>query len=89
VLETEIDNVASLRLYENLGFLREKRIFDFYLNGKDCYRLMLEIPEEHWVKVEEDIDEEQQSSTQPTTWSRVSNELPSPPRTLFTDLSIA
>lgn len=32
VLETEYDNVASLALYERLGFLREKRLHRFYLN---------------------------------------------------------
>ncbi|WFC99681.1 N-terminal methionine N(alpha)-acetyltransferase NatC [Malassezia yamatoensis] len=33
VLETEVDNIAALRLYERLGFLREKRLFRFYMNG--------------------------------------------------------
>lgn len=33
VLETEVDNAAALRLYERLGFLREKRLYRFYLNG--------------------------------------------------------
>lgn len=33
VLETEADNAAALRLYERLGFLREKRLFRFYMNG--------------------------------------------------------
>ena len=32
VLETEYDNVASLALYERLGFMREKRLHRFYLN---------------------------------------------------------
>lgn len=48
VLETEIDNVASLQLYEKLGFIREKRLFNFYLNGKDCFRLIAEIPKSLW-----------------------------------------
>ncbi|PWN37360.1 acyl-CoA N-acyltransferase, partial [Meira miltonrushii] len=48
VLETEIDNKASLQLYEKLGFLREKRLFNFYLNGKDCFRLIAEIPKSLW-----------------------------------------
>jgi hypothetical protein len=34
VLETEADNVAALALYEGLGFIREKRLHRFYLNGK-------------------------------------------------------
>ncbi|GJE99369.1 acyl-CoA N-acyltransferase [Phanerochaete sordida] len=41
VLETEFDNSAALSLYESLGFIREKRLFRFYLNGKDAFRLIL------------------------------------------------
>jgi len=44
VLETEFDNLAALSLYESLGFIREKRLYRFYLNGKDAFRLVLEIP---------------------------------------------
>lgn len=44
VLETEVDNVASLALYSRLGFIREKRLHRFYLNGKDCFRLVLPLP---------------------------------------------
>lgn len=44
VLETEFDNFAALSLYESLGFMREKRLYRFYLNGKDAYRLVLTIP---------------------------------------------
>ncbi|KAF9006942.1 acyl-CoA N-acyltransferase, partial [Cyathus striatus] len=41
VLETEFDNYAALSLYESLGFIREKRLYRFYLNGKDAFRLVL------------------------------------------------
>jgi len=41
VLETEIINKAALRLYENLGFVRDKRLFRYYLNGVDALRLKL------------------------------------------------
>ncbi|KZT66756.1 acyl-CoA N-acyltransferase [Daedalea quercina L-15889] len=44
VLETEFDNSAALSLYESLGFIREKRLFRFYLNGKDAFRLVLVVP---------------------------------------------
>jgi len=44
VLETEFDNVAALSLYESLGFIREKRLYRFYLNGKDAFRLVLAVP---------------------------------------------
>ena len=41
VLEAEIDNAAALRLYENLGFIRDKRLHKYYLNGHDAFRLHL------------------------------------------------
>lgn len=44
VLETEYDNFAALSLYESLGFIREKRLHRFYLNGKDAFRLVLAVP---------------------------------------------
>jgi hypothetical protein len=40
-LETEFDNVAALALYTSLGFVPEKRLHRFYLNGKDAFRLVL------------------------------------------------
>ncbi|XP_034239664.1 N-alpha-acetyltransferase 30-like [Thrips palmi] len=44
VLESEITNSPALRLYENLGFVRDKRLFRYYLNGVDAFRLKL------WLK---------------------------------------
>ena len=44
VLETEFDNIPALSLYESLGFIREKRLYRFYLNGKDAFRLVLAVP---------------------------------------------
>ena len=41
VLETEVTNNSALRLYENLGFVRDKRLFRYYLNGVDALRLKL------------------------------------------------
>lgn len=41
VLETEITNRPALRLYEALGFVRDKRLFRYYLNGVDALRLKL------------------------------------------------
>lgn len=41
VLETEATNKPALKLYENLGFLRDKRLFRYYLNGLDALRLKL------------------------------------------------
>lgn len=41
VLETEVSNTASLRLYERLGFLRSKKLHRYYLNGNTAFRLIL------------------------------------------------
>ncbi|KAF9696467.1 hypothetical protein EKO04_005441 [Ascochyta lentis] len=45
VLETEITNTASLKLYERLGFLRSKKLHRYYLNGNAAYRLILYLKE--------------------------------------------
>ena len=44
VLETEVTNQAALQLYQRLGFVRDKRLFRYYLNGVDALRLKL------WLK---------------------------------------
>lgn len=41
VLETEETNLASLRLYEKLGFARDKHLPNYYLNGSGAFRLKL------------------------------------------------
>ena len=41
ILETEITNIAALRLYDSFGFLREKHLKAYYLNGVDAYKLKL------------------------------------------------
>lgn len=45
VLETEVTNKASLKLYERLGFLRSKRLHRYYLNGNAAFRLILYMKE--------------------------------------------
>ncbi|CAK4033187.1 N-alpha-acetyltransferase 30-like [Lecanosticta acicola] len=40
-LETEVDNVPSLRIYENLGFIRTKKLHRYYLSGSSAFRLIL------------------------------------------------
>mmetsp|Transcript_18322 Transcript_18322/g.38290 ORF Transcript_18322/g.38290 Transcript_18322/m.38290 type:complete len:142 (+) Transcript_18322:151-576(+) len=39
LLETEVTNKGALRLYESLGFIRDKRLEKHYLNGSDAFRL--------------------------------------------------
>ena len=43
VLETEVSNEASLRLYRRLGFVRTKRLWRYYLNGNEAFRLELRV----------------------------------------------
>jgi len=40
VLEAEESNTAAIRLYERLGFIRDKRLPKYYMNGSDAYRLV-------------------------------------------------
>lgn len=44
VLEAESTNAGALRLYENLGFIRDKRLRRYYLSGTDAFRLKLCFP---------------------------------------------
>ena len=41
MLETEITNIAALKLYESFGFIRDKRLPCYYLSGIDAYKLKL------------------------------------------------
>ena len=41
MLETEVCNLSALRLYESFGFIRDKRLSAYYLNGNDAYKLKL------------------------------------------------
>lgn len=43
-LEAEVTNKGALALYENLGFIRAKRLYKYYLNGVDAFRLKLMFP---------------------------------------------
>mmetsp|Transcript_26205 Transcript_26205/g.41441 ORF Transcript_26205/g.41441 Transcript_26205/m.41441 type:complete len:86 (-) Transcript_26205:117-374(-) len=49
VLETEITNKGALSLYANLGFVRDKRLHKYYMNGVDAFRkkLWLTSPSPH------------------------------------------
>lgn len=43
MLETEVNNAAAMSLYENIGFVRTKRLHRYYLNSNDAFRLILPI----------------------------------------------
>jgi peptide alpha-N-acetyltransferase len=44
VLETETKNESAIRLYERLGFVRDKLLVRYYLSYTDAWRLKL------WIK---------------------------------------
>ncbi|EEF49334.1 N-alpha-acetyltransferase MAK3 [Ricinus communis] len=46
-LEAEVTNKGALALYGRLGFIRAKRLFHYYLNGVDAFRLKLLFPQPH------------------------------------------
>jgi len=46
MLETEITNRGALNLYDNLGFIRDERLYRYYLNGQDALRLILHLDED-------------------------------------------
>lgn len=45
MLETEVENKAALKLYEGMGFIRLKRMFRYYLNQGDAFKLILPLTE--------------------------------------------
>ncbi len=40
-LETETTNMMALKLYESFGFVRTKKLLNYYLNGNSAFRLKL------------------------------------------------
>jgi peptide alpha-N-acetyltransferase len=47
VLETEVTNEGAIALYESLGFVRDKRLHRYYLNGNDAFRLKIWFEQSH------------------------------------------
>ncbi|KAL3234947.1 hypothetical protein RNJ44_02735 [Nakaseomyces bracarensis] len=50
MLETEVSNIAALNLYEGMGFIRMKRMFRYYLNEGDAYKLILPLTERSCIR---------------------------------------
>lgn len=50
MLETEVENKAALNLYEGLGFIRMKRMFRYYLNEGDAFKLILPLTEKSCIR---------------------------------------
>lgn len=42
-LETEVVNIPAITLYENMGFIRSKRLYRYYMSQHDAFRLILPI----------------------------------------------
>lgn len=51
MLETEVINSGALRLYESLGFIRSKRLYRYYLNTHDAFRLILPISQKSGKRI--------------------------------------
>lgn len=50
MLETEVENKVALRLYEGMGFLRMKRMYRYYLNEGDAFKLILPITNKSCIR---------------------------------------
>ncbi|EFA78751.1 hypothetical protein PPL_08212 [Heterostelium album PN500] len=50
VLETIITNFQAISLYENLGFIRLKRLYRYYTMGADAIRLLLPLNDKFLIK---------------------------------------
>ena len=43
-------NIAALRFYESLGFVRTRRMLNYYMSGNDAFRLKLHLRKEELPK---------------------------------------
>jgi len=53
-LETELTNKPALALYQSLGFIRERRLLRYYMNGVDAFRLKLVLHDSSMLPLSED-----------------------------------
>lgn len=67
-LETEVTNVAAMKLYERLGFLKSKRLHRYYLNGNSAFRFMLFL-KEHAALYGDDYEDENHLPPRPPSAS--------------------
>ncbi|CAK9441126.1 uncharacterized protein LODBEIA_P49950 [Lodderomyces beijingensis] len=51
MLETEVINQGALNLYESFGFLRAKRLYRYYLNTHDAFRLILPLSDKSHTRI--------------------------------------
>lgn len=50
MLETEVENKAALNLYESMGFMRVKRMFRYYMNQGDAFKLIFPMTEKSGIR---------------------------------------
>lgn len=55
-LETETTNLTALNLYESLGFVRTKKLINYYLNGNSAFRLKLWLRDFHALNFEDNYN---------------------------------
>jgi len=53
-LETELTNKPALALYQSLGFIRERLLLRYYMNGVDAFRLKLVLHDSSMLPLSED-----------------------------------
>lgn len=51
MLETEVINAGAVGLYESMGFLKTKRLYRYYLNTHDAFRLILPLTEKSLTRI--------------------------------------
>ncbi|CCC67658.1 hypothetical protein NCAS_0A11000 [Naumovozyma castellii] len=50
MLEAEVENKVALQLYEGMGFIRMKRMFRYYLNEGDAFKLILPLKDKSCIR---------------------------------------
>lgn len=50
MLETEVENIVALHLYEKMGFIKMKRMFRYYLNEGDAFKLILPLTQKSCIR---------------------------------------
>lgn len=68
VLEAEVTNSGALALYQSMGFVRDKRLNRYYLNGQAAYRLKLLLPGQPQAQAQQQQQEQQQQQQQQDDW---------------------
>ena len=73
-LEAEITNKGALALYARLGFVREKRMERYYMNGNDAFNLLLWFPKRDKKASSDENKEEGKQNTEETATTNLEEE---------------